>query len=42
MDPTHKVPYLIPVLQLSYNDIISEAKTRILKAIESARGLVDN
>jgi hypothetical protein len=35
MDSTHEVPLLMPFLKLSYNEIISEAKTRILKAIES-------
>ena len=35
MDSTHTVPLLMPVLKLSYNEIISEAKIKILKAIES-------
>jgi hypothetical protein len=35
MDSTHEVSLLMRVLKLSYNEIISEAKTRTLKAIES-------
>jgi hypothetical protein len=42
MDSTHTVPLLMPVLKLSYNEIISEAKIRILKAIDSAGGVVDS
>ena len=42
MDSTHTVPLLMPVLKLSYNEIISEAKIKILKAIDSAGGVVDS
>jgi hypothetical protein len=38
MDSSHKNPLLMPVLKLSYNEIISEAKIKILKAIDSAGG----
>ena len=37
MDSTHTVPLLMPVLKLSYNEIISEAKIWILKAVDSAK-----
>src|SRR5918999_176088 len=42
MDSTHTIPLLMPVLKLSYNEIISEAKIKILKAIDSAGGVVDS
>jgi hypothetical protein len=42
MDSTHTVPLIMPVLKLSYNEIISEAKIKILKAIDSAGGEVDS
>jgi hypothetical protein len=42
MDSTHTIPLLMPVLKLSYNEIISEAKIKILKAIDSAGGEVDS
>ena len=42
MDSTHTVPLLMPVLKLSYNEIISEAKTWILKAIDSAGEVVES
>jgi hypothetical protein len=38
MDSSHKNPLLMPVLKLSYNEIISDAKIKILKAIDSAGG----
>jgi hypothetical protein len=38
MDSTHKNPLLMPVLKLSYNEIISDAKIKILKAIDNAGG----
>ena len=40
MDSTHSVPLLMPVLKLSYSEIISEAKIKILKAIDSAGGII--
>jgi hypothetical protein len=42
MDDTHTVPLLMPVLKLSYNEIISEAKIKILKSINNAGGLVES
>ncbi len=42
MDDTHTVPLLMPVLKLSYNEIISEAKIKILKSINTAGGLVES
>lgn len=42
MDDTHSVPLLMPVLKLSYNEIISEAKIKILKSINTAGGLVES
>lgn len=42
MDFTHKNPLLMPVLKLSYNEIISEAKIKILKAINDAGGVIDS
>jgi hypothetical protein len=40
MDSTHTIPLLMPVLKLSYSEIISEAKIKILKAIDSAGGII--
>jgi hypothetical protein len=40
MDSTHTIPLLMPVLKLSYSEIISEAKIKILKAIDSAGGVI--
>lgn len=42
MDDTHTVPLLMPVLKLSYNEIISEAKIKILKSINTAGGMVES
>lgn len=42
MDDTHSVPLLMPVLKLSYNEIISEAKIKILKSINTAGGIVES
>ena len=42
MDDTHSVPLLMPVLKLSYNEIISEAKIKILKSINTAGGMVES
>lgn len=42
MDSTHKIPLLMPVLKLSYNEIISDAKIKILKAIDSAGGTIES
>ena len=42
MDDTHTVPLLMPILKLSYNEIISEAKIKILKSINTAGGVVDS
>jgi hypothetical protein len=42
MDSTHKIPLLMPVLKLSYNEIISDAKIKILKAIDTAGGNVES
>jgi hypothetical protein len=42
MDSTHKSPLLMPVLKLSYNEIISEAKIKILKAIDDAGGTIES
>ena len=42
MDSTHKNPLLMPVLKLSYNEIISEAKIKILKAISDAGGAIES
>ena len=41
MDPTGAV-LLMPVLKLSYNEIISEAKIKILKAINGTGGAVES
>jgi hypothetical protein len=40
MDTTGTMPLLMPVLKLSYNEIISEAKIKILKSIDSAGGVI--
>lgn len=42
MDDTHSVPLLMPVLKLSYNEIISEAKIKILKSINTAGGVIQS
>ena len=42
MDDTHTVPLLMPVLKLSYNEIVSEAKIKILKSINHAGGVVES
>jgi len=42
MDHTHTIPIMMPVLKLSYNEIISEAKKKILAAIESAGGTIES
>jgi hypothetical protein len=42
MDDTHTVPFLMPVLKLSYNEIISEAKIKILKSINHAGGAIES
>ena len=40
MDSTGTIPLLMPVLKLSYSEIISEAKIKILRAIDSAGGVI--
>jgi hypothetical protein len=42
MDTTGTVPLLMPVLKLSYSEIISDAKVKILKAIDSAGGTIES
>ena len=42
MDYTHTMPLMMPVLKLSYNEIISDAKKKILMAIDSAGGFVES
>ncbi len=42
MDTTGTMPLLMPVLKLSYNEIISEAKIKILKAIDSVGGIIES
>src|ERR671918_1130534 len=42
MDSSGTTPVLMPVLKLSYSEIISEAKIKILKAIDSAGGVIDS
>jgi hypothetical protein len=42
MDETHTIPLLMPVLKLSYNEIISEAKIKILKSINTAGGIIES
>ncbi|MGI9009837.1 MAG: hypothetical protein ACR2F1_01440 [Nitrososphaeraceae archaeon] len=42
MDHTHTTPLMMPVLKLSYNEIISDAKKKILSAIDSVGGVVES
>ncbi len=42
MDTTGTLPLLMPVLKLSYSEIISEAKIKILKAIDGAGGVIES
>ena len=42
MDHTHTMPLMMPVLKLSYNEIISDAKKKILTAIDSVGGTVES
>jgi hypothetical protein len=42
MDESHSLPLLMPVLKLSYSEVISEAKIKILKAIDNVGGIVDS
>lgn len=42
MDDSHTIPLLMPVLKLSYNEIVSEAKIKILKSISDAGGVIDS
>jgi hypothetical protein len=42
MDSTHSSPLLMPVLKLSYSEVISAAKIKILKAIDSIGGTIDS
>lgn len=42
MDDTHTIPLLMPVLKLSYNEIVSEAKIKILKSISDAGGVIES
>jgi hypothetical protein len=42
MNYTHTMPLMMPVLKLSYNEIISDAKKKILMAIDNAGGSVDS
>jgi hypothetical protein len=42
MDSTKSVPLLMPVLKLSYNEIISTAKIKILKTIDSMGGIINS
>ena len=42
MDSTCTMPLLMPVPKLSYSEIISEAKIKILKAIDSAGGVIES
>jgi hypothetical protein len=42
MDSTHTTPLIMPVLKLSYSEIISDAKIRILKALDNAGGTVES
>jgi molybdenum-dependent DNA-binding transcriptional regulator ModE len=39
---SHKLPLLMPVLKLSYSEIISDAKIKILKAIDNAGGTIES
>lgn len=40
MDHTKTFPIMMPIIKLSYSEIISEAKIKILKAVEEAGGSV--
>jgi hypothetical protein len=42
MDSTKSVPMLMPVLKLSYNEIISTAKIKILKTIDGMGGTINS
>lgn len=42
MDPFENSPILMPVLKLSYNEIVSDSKLKILKSIETAGGFVES
>jgi hypothetical protein len=42
MDSTKSVPLLMPVLKLSYNEIISNAKIKILKTIDGMGGTINS
>ncbi|MGB8642435.1 MAG: hypothetical protein WCD28_09120 [Nitrososphaeraceae archaeon] len=42
MDSTKSVPLLMPVLKLSYNEIISTAKIKILKTIDGMGGMINS
>jgi hypothetical protein len=42
MDSTKSVPLLMPVLKLSYNEIISTAKIKILKTIDDMGGIINS
>jgi hypothetical protein len=42
MDETHTIPLLMPVLKLSYSEIVSEAKIKILKSISDAGGIIES
>jgi Protein of unknown function (DUF3179) len=42
MDTTGTVPLIMPVLKLSYSEIISDAKVKILKAIDSSGGTIES
>ncbi len=42
MDPFENSPILMPVLKLSYDEIVSDAKLRILKSIENTGGFVES
>lgn len=42
MDETHSIPLLMPVLKLSYSEIVSEAKIKILKSISDAGGVIES
>lgn len=42
MDRTKTYPILMPVLKLSYSEIVSDAKIKILKAIEGAGGALES
>jgi hypothetical protein len=42
MDATQTTPLLMPVLKLSYSEIVSEAKIKILKSISDAGGMIES